>query len=429
MWILIGLLVLRFAISSLLSALNLRHLRARVAEGPAEKWLSELDTEQFPRMVEYTAAKTRLGHAARLWDLAVTVAILLSGLLPASARWSASLSIAPVFQGLLMLAIPSAIEYVASIPFDLASQFGVEKRFGFSTITVQTWITDQLKSLLLMAVLGTLLGGGLLLLIGWLGYWWWAPAWGLLSLFQLLMTFIAPVLILPLFNKFEPLEDEMLRDRILDLADEADFPLEGVYQVDASRRSTHSNAYFTGLGKTRRIALFDTLIEQLSHEQILSVLAHEIGHWVKHHVIWMMVGSILASGAGLWLAATLLRVPWIYEAIGAGDLYARLGPQGPIVAIGLYVIGILISPVGLIVSPVANWLSRRNEYQADAYALQLHPHPRALEQALIQLSEENLSNLFPHPLVVVFRYSHPPLRRRVSAIRERAEEMGRPAEP
>ena len=302
-------------------------------------------------------------------------------------------------------------------------------RFGFSTITVRTWIMDQVKSLLLLVVLGALLGGGLLLLIGRLGYWWWAPAWGLLSIFQLLMAFVAPVLILPLFNKFEPLQDEALRTKILDLADEADFPLEGVYQVDASRRSTHSNAYFTGFGKTRRIALFDTLLEQLGHEQILAVLAHEIGHWVKHHVIWMMAGSILASGAGLWLAATLLRVPWIYESIGAGDLYARLGPQGAVVAIGLYVIGVLVSPVGLIVSPLANWLSRRNEYQADAYALELYPHPRALEQALIALSEKNLSNLFPHPLVVVYRYSHPPLTRRVSALRERAEEIDPPAEP
>jgi STE24 endopeptidase len=422
MWILIGLLALRFAISTLLSALNLRYLRERIAAGPPQEWVEELDTQQFPRMIEYTAAQTRLGHVARIWDLGVTAVILLSGLLPVSARWAASLSIAPVFQGLVVLAIPAAIEYIASIPFDLATQFGVEKRFGFSTITVQTWITDQIKSWILMAVLGTLLGGGLLLLIGWLGPWWWAPAWGLLGLFQLLMAFVAPVLILPLFNKFEPLEDEALRVKILDLADKAHFPLEGVYQVDASRRSTHSNAYFTGLGKTRRIALFDTLIEQLGHEQILSVLAHEIGHWVKHHVIWMMVGSILASGVGLWVGATLLRVPWIYQTVGAGSLYAQLGQQGPVVAIGLYVIGILASPVGLIVSPLANWLSRRNEYQADAYALELYPHPRALEQALISLSERNLSNLYPHPLVVVFRYSHPPLTRRVFAIRERAEQ-------
>ena len=423
MWILIALLVLRYAVSTTLSVLNLRHLRQRAAAGPPQEWASELDTGQFPRMIAYTAARTRLGHGARAWDLVVTCAILLSGLLPVSARWAASLSITPVFQGLIMLAIPAGIEYLANIPWDLAAQFGVEKRFGFSTITVKTWVTDQAKSLLLMGILGTLLGGALLLLIGWLGSWWWAPAWALLALFQLLMTFIAPVLILPLFNKFEPLQDEALREEILALAERADLPLEGVYQVDASRRSTHSNAYFAGLGKTRRIALFDTLLEQHSHPEILAVLAHEIGHWVKHHVIWMMAGSILASAAGLYVAALLLRVPWLYEAIGAAGLYAQLGPTGPAVAVGLYVIGILASPIGLIVSPIANWLSRRNEYQADAYALQLYRHPRALEDALIRLSEKNLSNLFPHPLVVVFRYSHPPLTQRVSAIRERAEEI------
>jgi STE24 endopeptidase len=423
MWVLIGLLVLNFAISTALSILNLRHLR-RQAEHPPEEWVDELDTQRFPRTIEYTSAKTRLGHGARAWDLIVTSTILLSGLLPISARWAASIPTARVFQGLIMLAIPAAIEYLTSIPFDLATQFGVEKRFGFSTITVKTWVRDQITSLLLMGVLGVLLGGGLLLLIDRIGRWWWAPAWGLLALFQLLMTLIAPVLIMPLFNKFEPLEDEELREEILELADRADFPLEGVYQVDASRRSTHSNAYFTGLGKTRRIALFDTLIEQHSHEEILAVLAHEIGHWVKHHVIWMMVGSILGSGVGLYLAAVLLRVPWVYQAIGAGDLYARLGPTGPVVAIGLYVIGILASPLGLILSPLTSWFSRRNEYQADAYSLQLYPHPAALEDALIRLSEKNLSNLFPHPLVVIFGYSHPPLVQRVKAIRKHVRERG-----
>jgi len=423
MWILIGLLVLNLTISTALSILNLRHLRRQAAD-PPEEWADELDTEQLPRTIEYTSAKTRLGHGARVWDLIVTSAILLSGLLPISAQWAASIPAARVFQGLIMLAIPAAIEYLASIPFDLATQFGVEKRFGFSTITVKTWVRDQITSLLLMGVLGVLLGGGLLLLIDWIGRWWWAPAWGLLALFQLLMTFIAPVLIMPLFNKFEPLKDEELGKEILELADKARFPLEGVYQVDASRRSTHSNAYFTGLGKTRRIALFDTLIEQHSREEILAVLAHEIGHWVKHHVIWSMVGSILGSGAALYMAALLLRVPWVYQAVGAGDLYARLGPTGPVVAIGLFVIGILVSPLALIVSPLTSWFSRRNEYQADAYSLQLYPHPTALENALIGLSEKNLSNLFPHPLVVVFGYSHPPLIQRVSAIRKRARELG-----
>ncbi len=418
MWVLIALLLVQFALSTALSLLNLAHLRERAADPPAE-WAERLDLSQFPRMVAYTEARTRLGHIARVAELAVTMAILLSGLLPAIARWASALPVRPVWQGLLVLAIPAAIAYLADLPWDILSQFGVEKRFGFSTITLKTWLTDQAKSLLLALVLGTVLGSGLLALIGWIGPWWWLPAWVLFTLFQLLMTLIAPVLILPLFNKFEPLHDEELREQLLDLARRAAFPVSGVYQVDASLRSTHSNAYFTGLGKTRRIALFDTLIEQHTHEEILAVMAHEIGHWVKRHIQKFMLASILVSGLGIALVALLLDVPWLYGAIGAGTLYARLGAIGPVAAVGIYVIGILLSPVSLILSPLANGYSRHNEYEADAYSLELYAHPIALEQGLVKLTEKNLANLFPHPLVVFFRYSHPPLLARVAAIRRR----------
>jgi STE24 endopeptidase len=190
----------------------------------------------------------------------------------------------------------------------------------------------------------------------------------------------------------------------------------GVFQIDASRRSTHSNAYFFGLGKMRRIALYDTLIEQHTHEEILSVMAHEIGHWVKRHVIKMTVASIILSGIGMAIVARLLDIPWLYETIGATESYASVGVTGPVAAVGLYVVGILLSPVSLILSPLTNGYARHSEYEADAYSLELYPHPSALEEALIRLSEKNLSNLFPHPLVVFFQYSHPPLLQRVAAI-------------
>ncbi|MBN1639810.1 MAG: M48 family metallopeptidase [Anaerolineae bacterium] len=427
MWILIGLLALRAAIDTALSALNLAHLRRRAADPPGE-WADLVDREHYPHVIAYTAARTKLGHAARAADLAVTCAILLTGLLPAVARWASALPIAPAWQGLLVLAVPAAIAYLADLPWDLLSQFGVEARFGFSTITVKTWLLDQLKSLLIAGVLGVLLGGGLLLLIGRLGRVWWLPAWGLLALFQLLIGYVAPVLILPLFNKFEPLEDEVLRDQIEDLARQAAFPLSGIYQVDASLRSTHANAYFIGFGRTRRIALYDTLIEQHTRAEIVAVMAHEIGHWKLRHVLQTTVGAIVASGAGLYLCALLLDLPWLYGAMGAGELYARLRPVGPAAAVGLYAIEVLLSPLGLLLAPIATWISRRNEYQADAYALTLYPHPGALENALVKLSDKNLSNLFPHPLVVAFRYSHPPLIERVRAIRARANAGGaRPA--
>jgi len=420
MYVLIILILVQFAVSTTLSILNLSHLK-RASKALPTEWAERLDVSQFPKMIAYSTANSRLGHVARAANLAVTLAILLSGLLPALVRWASALPLAPVWQGLIVLAIPAGPTYLVGIPWDLLSQFGVERWFGFSTITLKTWLIDQVKSLLIALALGTLLGGGLLLLIGWLGNRWWLPAWIAMGLFQLLLTFIAPVLILPLFNKFEPLQDEELGDQILALARTANFPLSGVYQVDASLRSRHSNAYFTGLGKTRRIALFDTLIEQHPHKEILAILAHEIGHWKRGHIVKGILASILVSGIGIALSAALLNALWLYLMLGLEALYAQLGPTGPVAAIGLFLIGILISPLSLILAPIGNWFSRRYEYQADTYSLDLYGDPEALEQSLIRLSEKNLSNLFPHPLVVLFRYSHPPLLARIAAIRQAAK--------
>ena len=414
----IALLLAQFVLSTALSILNLSHLK-RAANALPQEWAEQLDVSQFPKMIAYITANSRLGHIARTANLAWMLGILLSGLLPAVARQAASWPLAPVWQGLIVLAVPAAILDLAEIPWDLLSQFGIERKFGFSTITWRTWLMDQLKSLLISLALGIPLGGGLLLLIGWLGNRWWLPAWIALSLFQLLMAFIAPVLILPLFNKFEPLQDKELGAKILALARKASFPVSGVFQVDASLRSRHANAYLTGLGRVRRIALFDTLIEQHPHKEILAIMAHEIGHWKRGHVFKSIAASIVVMGIGIALSAILLDAPWLYAMLRLESLYAKLGPTGPVAAVGLFLIGILISPLSLILAPVANWFSRRTEYQADAYALTLYDHPDALEQSLIRLSEKNLSNLFPHPLVVIYRYSHPPLIDRIAAIRAR----------
>jgi STE24 endopeptidase len=427
LWILVILLLAQFTISTALSVLNLAHLKQAAGELPQE-WAERLDVSQFPKMIAYVQARTRLGHIARVIDLGVILAILLSGFLLTIAQWASSLPIAPVWQGLIVLSIPAAIAYLVDVPFDLLSQFGVERKFGFSTITLKTWVIDQFKSLLLVLMLGTLLGGGLLLLIGWLESRWWLPAWIALSLFQLLMAFVAPVIILPLFNKFEPLQDEELGEQILSLAHRAGFPLEGVFQVDASLRSRHSNAYFTGLGKTRRIALYDTLLEQHPHEEILAILAHEIGHWKLGHIAKSIGVGILVSGGGILLAAALLDAHWLYTMVGLGSLHAQQGTKGSVAAVGLFLIGILLSPLSLLLAPIANGFSRRHEYQADDYSLALYNRPGALEASLLRLSEKNLSNLFPHPLVVVYRYSHPPLLDRIAAIQaQRPKDRSRSA--
>lgn len=418
MWLFVVLLLVEFSLSTALAVLNLRHLRRKAASLPPE-WAASLDSSQFPRMVAYAEANSRLGHWARTADLAITLLVLCSGLLPAVSGWAARLPVGRVGQGLAVLAVLAGIWYVGGVPWELLFQFGVEKRFGFSTITVKTWLTDQVKSLLVTLVLGALLSGGLLFLVGWLGRGWWLPAWALFSLFELMMVLVAPVLILPLFNKFQPLEDQELGAQILALASQARFPVRGVYQMDASIRSRHTNAFFTGLGKTRRIALFDTLLAQHPHQEILAILAHEIGHWKKRHILQRIAVSLAGIGLALWLVAALLDHRWLYEAAGVGHLYARVGPVGPVAAVGLYLMALLLSPLGLLGAPLFNWLSRRQEYQADAYSLALYPHPTALERALLNLHEKNLANLFPHPLVVAFRYSHPPLLERIAAIRRR----------
>lgn len=419
MTVILLLLILDFVLETALAWLNLAYLKRRVASPLEPEWAALLDTSRFPQMVAYREANTWLSQAARVADLAVTLGILLSGLLPALARWAAALPSASAVQGLAVLGVLGGISYLAGLPWSLLSDFGVERKFGFSTITVKTWLSDQVKSLFLTVILGVPLASGLLFLMERMGEMWWLPAWGLVTLFQLLVAYIAPVVILPLFNKFEPLQDEALREEIFALARKAGFPLGGVFQVNASLRSTHSNAYFTGFGKTRRIALFDTLLEQLTPPQILAVLAHEIGHWKKQHVLKGMIGGILLSGVGLAGAAWILDRPWLYGVVGIEDLYRAVGPVGPVAAVGLFVFGVIAAPLSLLLAPILNGISRRWEYQADAYSLELYHHPTALEEGLIRLTEKNLSHLFPHPLAVVFYSSHPPLLLRVEAIRRR----------
>ncbi len=418
MAVIVLLLLLDFALTTALSWFNLAFLKRRASSPLPSEWAALLDTSRFPQMVAYRQAHTWLAQGARVTDLAVTLGILLSGLLPALAHWAAALPAARVVQGLAVLVVLGAISYLVGLPWGLLSDFGMERKFGFSTITWKTWLSDQVKSLFLALVLGGPLAGVLLLLIERAGEMWWLPAWVFVTLFQLLIAYIAPVVIFPLFNKFEPLQDEALRDDIFALARKAGFPLGGVFQVNASLRSTHSNAYFAGFGKNRRIALFDTLLEQLHPHQILAVLAHEIGHWKKRHVLKGLVEGILLSGLGLAVVAWVLDRPWLYTVVGMEDLYRTVGPVGPVAAVGLYVFGVVASPLGLLLSPIANGISRRREYEADAYSLELYDHPTALEEGLIRLTEKNLSNLFPHPLAVIFYYSHPPLLQRVEAIRQ-----------
>ncbi len=283
----------------------------------------------------------------------------------------------------------------------------MEERFGFNTTTQKLWWLDRLKGLLLAILLGYPLLVLVLKLAEWTGPWWWLWAWGALLAFQLLMALLAPVLILPLFNKFTSLPDGSLRQRLLNLAERTRFRAKSVQVMDGSKRSRHSNAFFTGFGRFRKIVLFDTLIQQLTEPELEAVLAHEIGHFKKRHIPKMLTASALGSLAGFYLISLLAAQAWFYWSFGF--------EPGALVA-ALLLFGLLSGVVTFYFSPVAHWWSRRYEYQADAFAAEVMSEARSLIGALRKLNEKNLSNLTPHPFYSGFYYSHPTLLEREQAL-------------
>jgi STE24 endopeptidase len=293
------------------------------------------------------------------------------------------------------------------LPFEWYGQFRLEEKFGFNTTTQKTWWLDRLKGSLLAAVLGYPLLVLILKIVEWTGASWWLWAWGAMLGFQLLMLVLAPVLILPLFNKFTPLPEGTLRERLLTLAQRTRFVAKSIQVMDGSKRSRHSNAFFTGFGQFRKIVLFDTLIQQLSEPELEAVLAHEIGHFKKKHIPKMLVFSAFSSLVGFYLVAVLAKQEWFYRAFGF--------PPGNIAPV-LLLFALLSGAVMFWFSPLAHWWSRRYEYQADAFAAEVMNEPRSLVGALRKLNEKNLSNLTPHPLYSGFYYSHPTLMEREQAL-------------
>jgi STE24 endopeptidase len=298
---------------------------------------------------------------------------------------------------------------VPSIPLEWWAQFRLEARFGFNTTTLGTWMMDRVKGMMLAAVLGLPLLALILKLVEWMGALWWLWAWATLMGFQVLILFLAPVWIMPLFNKFTPLPEGSLRERLLGLGEKTGFNARTIQVMDGSRRSRHANAFFTGFGRFRKIVLYDTLITQLSEEELEAVLAHEIGHHRRRHILQRLAWSSVTSLAGFWVVGWLAARPGFAGAFGFGP---DVG-----VAPSLLLFGLLSSPVLFWFSPLGNYWSRRHEYEADAYAKAAVGSAAPLMGALRKLSEKNLANLTPHPWYSTFHYSHPTLVEREAALR------------
>lgn len=402
----IVLILARLATELWLSRLNRQHVLAHADTIP-EAFKGLMDEPTYARSVQYTLARGRLGRFDDSYRTTILLLVLFSGVLPwtydgfrAGLGNSAWAMAAFLFAVGIVLALPG-------LPVDWYEQFRLEERFGFNTTTVRTWWVDRLKGLGLSVLLGYPLLVLVLKFVEWAGSWWWCWGWGALLAFQLLVAVLAPVLILPLFNKFTPLPEGSLRERLLNLAVRTRFRARSIQVMDGSKRSRHSNAFFTGFGGLRKIVLFDTLVEQLSEPELEAVLAHEIGHFKKKHIPKMLILSALGSLAGFYLVALLAQQPRFYRAFG-------FEPGSIVPALLLFA---LLSGVATFwLSPLAHWWSRRHEYEADAFAADVMKEPRSLIGALRKLNEKNLSNLTPHPLYSTFYYSHPTLPERERAL-------------
>jgi STE24 endopeptidase len=384
-----------------LELLNSRHLKKFNKDVP-DGFDGIIDENKLVQITNYSIDNIRLALFQSAVGKVIFLSIILMGILP----WlSDTFRVFPyLVAGLLFFAIPSLIGAVADIPFSYLQIFRIEERYGFNTRTIRIWITDIIKGLILLIILGGILLSLLLLMVRHAGDRWWIWAWLIFFGFQHLILVIYPTLIAPLFNKFTPLPDGELADRIGELANKEGLNITGIFQMDAERRSRHTNAYFTGLGKTKRIVLYDTLLKSHDHDEILAVLAHEIGHMKKGHIRKRLVLTGLVSFVIFFIASRMISWDLLYRSFGFSNMpeYA-----------GLFLIGVLWESVGFFLSPLGMAISRRFEREADHYMYNSIKTAEPLIRALKKMTTDNLSNLNPHPAYAKFNYSHPPVVERV----------------
>lgn len=392
-----------FILNLVADTLNLKSLNT----GLPDEFEEIYDEESYKKSQEYTQTTTRFGILTSIFNLVVLLVFWFAGGFNWLDHIVRSWSLGAIWTGLAYIGILILAKMILSLPFNLYSTFVIEERFGFNKTTPKTFVMDTLKGLGLGIVLGGPLLAGVLAFFVFIDQYAWLYAWAAVTAFTLIIQFIAPRWIMPLFNDFEPLEDGDLRQMINTYADSVNFQMEGIYVMDGSKRSSKSNAFFTGFGKTKRIALFDTLIENHSDDELVSVLAHEIGHYKKKHIIKNMGISILQTGVMFLLLSIFLNAQGLFNAFYMDQMS---------VYAGLIFFGLLYSPVEMILSIFMQLSSRKNEFEADAYAATTYSG-KPMIKALKKLSKDNLSNLTPHPFYVFLNYSHPPVLQRIKAIR------------
>lgn len=388
---------------------QLRHVLAHRDAVPAP-FRASVPLDAHQKAADYTVARLRFGLWTTLFSAAIVLVWTLEGGLGLLNDWVSGTFGTALGGQLALLAAFAVIGSLLDLPWDVARTFGLEARFGFNRTTPRLFVLDLLKNTLVGAILMLPLA----LLVLWImqiaGPWWWLLAWAGLTAFSLLMMVVYPLVIAPLFNKFQPLPDGEVKTRAQALMQRCDFRLQGLFLMDGSRRSAHANAYFTGMGAARRVVLFDTLLGQLNPAQIEGVLAHEVGHYKRHHILKRMAVMFVVSLAGFALLGWLSNQVWFYTGLGVTpNLFA------PNHALALILFSLMLPVFGVFFTPLAAATSRKHEFEADAYAAQ-HSDARALGEALITLYRDNASTLTPDPMYVRFYYSHPPALQRLERL-------------
>lgn len=397
-------LISEYLLNLLSDTLNISRLSAELPK----EMQGIYDAEAYAKSQDYARHSTKFGIITSSLMLALTLTFWFSGGFNHLDQWVRTWEFNALMSGLLYIGILNCLLALLSLPFSIYRTFVIEEQFGFNTTTPRLFLVDLLKGAVLSVVLGGPLLAALLSFFEFAGPAAWLYAWILITVFILLIQLIAPTWIMPLFNTFKSLEAGELKDKIMALAKTLDFPLQNVFVIDGSKRSSKSNAFFTGFGKNKRIALYDTLIETQTTQELVAILAHEIGHYKKKHVQQGLVLSILHTGVVLKLLSIFLSQQGLYDAFYIAE---------PAIYTGLLFFGMLYSPIEFILSLFLNGLSRKNEYEADRFAVNTVDQVETMVTALKKLAAHNLSNLTPHPVHIFLNASHPPLLERIRAIR------------
>ena len=404
-WIILIAVLAEFLLGSLSVILNLRSLKTSPPVGLEDVF----DADEYQRSQEYTRVRSRFGLYTEDFDLMILFVVWFSGGYNYIDQAVRELGFNMIITGIIFVGIGILLISLLKLPFSLYGTFVIEERFGFNKTTYGTYIIDTLKGALVSAAIGIPLFAGVLYFFEYAGDLAWLYVFLFLTLATLFIQVIAPVWIMPIFNKFTPLDEGGLRDAIVDYAGKVNFTFGNIYVIDGSRRSAHSNAFFAGFGKTKRIALFDTLIDQLTTSEIVSVIAHEVGHNKKRHIISGVLIGILHTGIYCFVLSLFIENKDLFDAFFMEEtsIYASL-----------LFFGLLITPINLIIGPIMAAVSRKHEYEADQWAVATTDDRNNLIEGLKKLAEKNLSNLSPHPFFVILNYSHPPLLDRINTIKE-----------